>query len=324
MFLGNSSLRGKRVFAGSQSVFAIRPHRSFGDANRPANGVTITEMERRKFVTSDGAALSYGSIGTGPPLVMVHGWSQTADQFRYQFDAFAAHAQVLTYDQRGHGDSERPAHGYRIHRLAMDLRELLESLDVRDAILLGHSMGCSVIWAYLELFGDSRLAKLILVDEPPCLTINPAWGNQEIAETGALFKAEALVDLCNSLADEGATGAVSDSLMTSMLTPGCPAELRGWMMECNRKMPRPLAAALMRQHAPIDWRDIIQRIRLPSLVVGAEASLAAASSIRWIAKQIPGAILEIFGADEGGSHFMFAENPKKFNRIVLDFLECAT
>ena len=277
-------------------------------------------MERKTFVTSDGVALSYGNIGTGKPLVMIHGWSQTANQFRHQFEAFAAHVHVLAYDQRGHGLSARPDHGYRIHRLAMDLREFLDSLDVRDAILVGHSMGCSVIWAYLELFGEHRLAKLVLVDEPPCLTRNPAWSDREVAETGALFKAEALVDLCNSLADEGLTGAVSDALMTSMLTPGCPADLRAWMMKCNREMPRPLAAALMRQHAPIDWRDVIRRIHLPSLVIGAEASLAPVSSIRWIAEQIPGAILEIFGADEGGSHFMFAENPDRFNRVVLDFL----
>ena len=281
----------------------------------------MTAMERKTFVTSDGVALSYGNIGEGQPLVMIHGWSQTAAQFRHQFDAFATQANVLAYDQRGHGLSARPDHGYRVHRLAMDLREFLGRLDVHDAVLLGHSMGCSVIWAYLELFGENRLAKLILVDEPPCLTVNPAWSNHEIAEAGALFKAEALVDLCNSLAGEGDTGAVSDSLMTSMLTPGCPADLRAWMMECNRQMPRPLAAALMRQHAPIDWRDVIRRIRLPSLVVGAEASLAPASSIRWIAAQIPGATLEIFGADEGGSHFMFAENPKKFNRVVSNFLK---
>src|ERR1700733_2455289 len=146
----------------------------------------MTVMHRKTVVTGDGVALSYGDIGKGQPLVMIHGWSQTADQFRYQCDAFAAHARVVTYDQRGHGLSERPDHGYRIHRLAMDLREFLESLDMGNAILLGHSMGCSVIWAYLELFGENRLAKLILVDEPPCLTINPAWGNHEIAETGAL------------------------------------------------------------------------------------------------------------------------------------------
>jgi non-heme chloroperoxidase len=277
-------------------------------------------MERSTFVTSDGVALSYGSVGSGRPLVMLHGWSQTAEQFRYQFGAFAAHARVLSYDHRGHGLSARPDHGYRIHRLAMDLREFLQDQNLSDTVLLGHSMGCSVIWAYLDLFGEDGLSKLILVDEPPSLTIDPAWGSEELAATGALFRAEVLVDLCNSLANEGATGAVSDSLMASMLTPGCPDDLRQWMMECNRRMPRPLAAALMRQHAPLDWRDVIRRIRLPSLVVGGEASLAPATAIRWTAQQIPGARLEMFGADEGGSHFMFAENPHKFNRMVLDFL----
>jgi pimeloyl-ACP methyl ester carboxylesterase len=224
----------------------------------------MRRMERKTFVTGDGVALSYGSIGNGPPLVMIHGWSQTADQFRHQFDAFAAHAQVLAYDQRGHGLSARPDHGYRIHRLAMDLRDFLESLDIRDVTVLGHSMGCSVIWAYLELFGDARLTKLILVDEPPCLTINPAWSNGEIAETGALFRAEALVDLCNSLADEGPGGAVSDSLMTSMLTPGCPADLCAWMMKCNREMPRPLAADWLRRPRPA-WAQKFNQLVLDFL-----------------------------------------------------------
>ena len=274
-------------------------------------------------IKANGIAINYEIDGPegAPWIVFSNSLATDVSMWEPQLAALKGVFRILRYDQRGHGLSARPDHGYRIHRLAMDLREFLENLDVRDATLLGHSMGCSVIWAYLELFGEHRLAKLVLVDEPPCLTINPAWSNREIAEAGALFKAEAVVDLCNSLADEGPTGAVSDALMNSMLTPGCPADLRTWMMECNRQMPRPLAAALMRQHAPIDWRDVIRRIRLPSLVVGAEASLAPASSIRWIAEQIPGAILEIFGADEGGSHFMFAENPEKFNRVVLDILE---
>ena len=68
----------------------------------------MTVMQRKTFVTGDGVALSYGSIGKGQPLVMIHGWSQTADQFRYQFDAFAANANVITYDQRGQGLSTAP------------------------------------------------------------------------------------------------------------------------------------------------------------------------------------------------------------------------
>ena len=82
---------------------------------------------------------------------------------------------MIAIDQRGHGESEKPGFGYKIHRLSKDLHELLISLDLTDVTVLGHSMGCSVIWGYWELFGADRLAKIILVDEPPHLTSNPAW-----------------------------------------------------------------------------------------------------------------------------------------------------
>ena len=86
------------------------------------------------------------------------------------------------------------------------------------------------------------------------------------------------------------------------------------------KMPRRHAASLMLDHATRDWRDVIAQIRLPTLVVGARQSVFPAESQAWIAKQIPGARLEIFEADEGGSHFMCMENPARFNAIIREFL----
>ena len=109
--------------------------------------------ERKTFETADGTTLSYQEAGEGRPLVLVHGWSQSAEQFLYQFNAFSASHHVIAFDQRGHGLSSRPDYGYRISRLAMDLRELLVGLDLDDVAILGHSMGCSVIWCYLDLFG---------------------------------------------------------------------------------------------------------------------------------------------------------------------------
>ena len=77
----------------------------------------------------------------------------------------------------------------------------------------------------------------------------------------------------------------------------------------------------MRNHANLDWRDVIAKIRLPTLAIGAYASLAPATCMPWVAAQIPGSRLEMFAADEGGSHFMFVENSSKFNRVVLEFLD---
>jgi len=255
----------------------------------------------------------------GTPLLLLHGWSQTSEQFSRQLDALSEEYRVIAYDQRGHGDSDRPDHGYRIHRLAADLRELLLGLDLEDVAILGHSMGCSVIWAYLDLYSPDRLSCLILVDEPPCLTLNDAWDEEIRAATGALFKPDGAMALCNAL-ERDEDGSVSNRLMAAMLTPQCPDDIRTWMMACNRRMQRRHAAELMRDHAHLDWRDVIARIRLPTLVIGAYASLAPATCMPWVASQIPESRLEMFGADEGGSHFMFVENPERFNAVVLDFL----
>jgi pimeloyl-ACP methyl ester carboxylesterase len=276
-------------------------------------------MTQGIFRTSDGVGLHYVERGTGSPLLLVHGWSQTAEQFSHQLNALAETYRVIAYDHRGHGLSDQPEYGYRVHRLAADLREFLLGRDLQDITVLGHSMGCSVIWAYLDLFGPNRLSRLILVDEPPCLTLNEQWGEAEKAASGALFTPDGAMALCNSLLHDD-DGAVRDGLMTAMLSPQCPPDIRKWMMACNRKMNQRHCAELMRNHANLDWRDVISRIRLPTLAIGARASLAPATCMPWVASQIPGARLEMFGADEGGSHFMFAENPHKFNRLVLEFL----
>ncbi|MXN67162.1 hypothetical protein GR183_19815 [Stappia sp. GBMRC 2046] len=85
-------------------------------------------------------------------------------------------------------------------------------------------------------------------------------------------------------------------------------------------MPRRHAAALMLDHAPRDWRDVISRIAIPTLVVGAQKSVFPAESQAWIAGRIPGAALEIFDEDDGGSHFMCMENAERFNAVVRGFL----
>ena len=85
-------------------------------------------------------------------------------------------------------------------------------------------------------------------------------------------------------------------------------------------MPRPYAARLLYDHATNDWRDVIPRIDIPTLVVGGKASLVGWRSQVWIGDQIPGSRVVIFEENEGGNHFMFMENPEKFNGIVKEFM----
>jgi pimeloyl-ACP methyl ester carboxylesterase len=272
-----------------------------------------------EVTTSDGVRLRYLEAGSGPPLVLVHGWSQAAELFRYQLDGLSDRYRVIAYDQRGHGASDKPAFGYRIARLAKDLHEFLVALDLRDVAALGHSMGCSVLWEYWDLFGAERLAKLILVDQTPVLMDNPTWSPAEREAAGADERPDEQLAWCNKVAASTGETPIRESIdawTTSALDPA----VKAWMVAHNLKMPRAAAATLGFNHCGQDWRDVIPRITLPTLIVGGQASIFPWRSLAWIHEQIPGSRLEVFGEDEGGSHFPFVENPAKFNRLVAEFI----
>jgi non-heme chloroperoxidase len=276
-------------------------------------------MDRRTFRTSDGAELSYISVGSDQPIVMLHGWSQSAEQFKYQIPVFAEHYQVIAIDLRGHGESEKVPFGYRISRLTQDIHELLSTLQLQKPHLLGHSMGCSLIWSYLDLFGLDEFDRLVLVDQSPLAILRSHWDAQETAESGAVFTAEQLNAVVHTL-EKGNVEELTRSLLTSMVTPAMSEEQFEWIVECNQRLPRAIAATLLYNHAHTDWRDQIVRIRKPTLIVSGRKSIIPWTSQVWIAQSIADSELEIFEMADGGGHFMFIENPEKFNRRVLQFL----
>ena len=85
---------------------------------------------RRAFVTSDGVQLSYIRQGSGRPIVFIHGWSQCGEEFKYQIGPLSAQYEVITVDQRSHSESQKVSDGLKISRLARDLYELLDELDL--------------------------------------------------------------------------------------------------------------------------------------------------------------------------------------------------
>jgi pimeloyl-ACP methyl ester carboxylesterase len=269
--------------------------------------------------TSDGVRLNVLEAGSGRPLVMVPGWSQTAAQFRRQIEGLSDRYRVIALDMRGHGDSDKPAHGYKIQRLAKDVWDVLRALDLKDVAILGHSMGCSVLWCYFDLFGAERIGRFVFCDEPPMLTSNPAWSAQQAEDAGAIFTPEAVTQTMNALAGPDGV-ATTKGFVGGMVTSAMPADTLAWMIEENLKLPRGHAATLIYNHCHQDWRDVIPRIDVPCLFIGGRVSLVPWKSVAWAASQVNGARLEIFEEAEGGQHFMFEENPAKFNRIVADFL----
>ena len=270
--------------------------------------------------TDDDVRLRYTEHGSGRPVVFVHGWLGAADQWRPAAQALAGECRAVVYDQRGHGRSEDARSGWTIHRLADDLAHLLERLGAIDAVLVGHSMGCSVIWAYLELFGPARLERLVFVDQAPTMVSDPVWDERTIAHAGAMFTDAELHRLCHSLADpesgEDTVRAIVAGMVTRSAPPGLTERVIAWALRVDGSY----AAELLRHHAHQDWRRQIGLIRLPALVVAGRASVVPWTAAEWIAREIPGAQLEIFEPDEGGSQLLALENPARFNELLREFL----
>ena len=275
--------------------------------------------EPGQVTTSDGVALHYLEAGSGKVILMIPGWSQTAEQFRHQLAGLSDRYRVIAVDMRGHGASEKPAFGYKISRLAKDVHDLIHALDLQEVNILGHSMGSSVIWNYYDLWGPERLSRLLLIDQMPMITANPAWSEEEKANSGAIFTPQTLYETINALA--GPEGVeTTRGFIGAMVTKSIPEEDKAWIIERNLTMPREHAATLLYNHSTQDWRDLIPRIELPSLVVGGRVSVVPWRSQEWIAGQIKDARLEIFEEADGGNHFMFIEGHEKFNGIVAEFV----
>ena len=111
-------------------------------------------------------------------------------------------------------------------------------------------------------------------------------------------------------------GLVRDAFFTKAY----PAEKLDYVLAENLKFPKAEAARLLIEHCSQDWRDVIKRIDIPTIVFSGEASIFTPRSQQWIAAHIPGAEVHVFSTEEGGSHFMFMENPEKFNALARAFL----
>ena len=274
---------------------------------------------RRVFVTSDGVQLSYIRQGSGRPIVLIHGWSQCAEEFKHQIEPLSARYDVIALDQRSHGESQKVSYGLKISRLSKDLCDLLAELNLNDVALLGHSMGSAVIWCYIDLFGPGRLSKIILVDQPPFVTSNPHWTQQELEDSGAGSTAQQVCDTVAALRGEEAEH-LTRQMTDGFVTKQAATEMREWIVQCNLKMPRDFAGTLLYNLCHTDWRDLVPRIKLSTLIISGRASAVPWKSQECIHRQIKGSQFEVFEESEGGQHFMFIENPEKFNRLVMEFV----
>src|SRR5438132_1557384 len=127
------------------------------------------------ITTKDGTQIYYKDWGTGQPIVFSHGWPLTADDWDSQMLFFGRHGfRVIAHDRRGHGRSTQTWEGNEMNTYADDVAALLDTLDVKNAVMIGHSTGGGEVARYLGRHGTSRVAKAVLIGAVPPLMLKTA------------------------------------------------------------------------------------------------------------------------------------------------------
>lgn len=262
--------------------------------------------------TDDGVRLHYEEAGRGRPLVLIHGWTFSGRFFRGNIPALAEHARVVVPDLRGHGRSDKPGHGYRVARLAADLRDLLDALDLRDATLLGWSLGAPVIWSHLELFGRARVRDAVFVQQSPRQYYTPGWKFGH----ASCYDAETLATTVAQL--RAAPAGFDRENLASCTRRPMPDEEREVLLAEMAACPPDARAAIMADHTVQDWRDLLPRLDLPALVLVARRDeVFPWQGPAWVGEHMPRARTVFF---EESGHMLFRDEPEKFNAAVAAFL----
>ncbi|MFZ3173850.1 MAG: alpha/beta hydrolase [Thiobacillus sp.] len=127
------------------------------------------------ITTQDGTQIYYKDWGAGQPVVFSHGWPLSADSWEAQMLFLADNGyRCIAHDRRGHGRSSQPWNGNEMDTFADDLAELIETLDLKDVVLIGFSMGGGEVARYIGRHGTKRLAKAALISAVPPLMLKTA------------------------------------------------------------------------------------------------------------------------------------------------------
>lgn len=258
-----------------------------------------------QFRTADGARIAFEDEGEGRPLVLLHGLMAHSGFFRAQ-RALADRFRIVTIDLRGHGDSRGAGDGATIETLAGDVAELAASLDLRDAVGVGWSLGAAVLWHVLTGPECGRFAGAVVVDMTARVMNTSGWDlglSSDVCEA----RAQAIASDFESFA--AAAGAAIFAEPRHPLSP--------WAAEEFARNDAAAIGSLWASLVGQDFRPRLAEIRQPTLVVhGARSHLYGADTADHLVAALPDATAVRF--DHSG-HAPHLEQPELFNAALCEF-----
>ncbi len=262
--------------------------------------------------TPGGVTIHYEDAGSGPVLVLVHGWSMSGRVWAFQEELADAY-RLITVDLRGHGASSAPAAGYAFVDFAADLASLFAQLELREATFVGWSMGAQVAMQTFSAVRE-RLAALVLVSGTPKFTAAADYPYglpaREARGMALRLKRDYTKTMGEFFRGMFGVGELTSNHYQQMV--------RRIVIPGKRPAPHAVIDALATLNEE-DQRQILPLIDLPTLIIhGDRDTICLPGAAHYMAERIAGARLMVFA---GVGHAPFLSRPAEFNGMLKDFLQ---
>ena len=262
----------------------------------------------------DHIPLYYEERGEGETILLVHGWSCNGGYWwQKNVESLSESYHVVTVDLRGHGQSGKTDHNHTLSQYAQDIRHLMESLNLTDVTLVGWSMGTAIALSYFDQFGSDRLRSFVFVDMSPYMFSEEGWEYPLFGE----FTPEALDGVVEALQNDRPS-FVKEQILEAFFVERPSEDVIDEMYAEMMKTPTGVTVAAFQAFCDNDFRDVVGKIDIPTLLVYAEGSAIFPGDVgAWMHEQIPDSELVVF---ENSSHCPFWEEPERFNHELATFV----
>jgi non-heme chloroperoxidase len=261
--------------------------------------------------------LHYDDVGSGPSVVLVHGWPLSGRSWEAQVPALVdAGHRVITYDRRGFGWSSQPWGGYDYDTFAADLHALVEHLDLRDITLVGFSMGGGEVARYVGTHGSERVSRAVFAAAvPPFLHLNddnPDGGLDDATAQGFIDSIR------------GDRVQFLDGFLTGFFAAGDRTDLvseptRRYLLDIAEFASPKGTEDCVKAFTYTDFRDDLTRFDIPTLVIHGDSDAIVPFEVsgKRTAESVDGAELVVVADAPHGFNVSHAD---EFNRALLEFV----